>query len=343
MKDILTARERFGLLVIDEKPDRCNTIPLITSHAATVRGMKLRDYYTNGENMARAQIAAIEQYGHDAISIFSEVGIIAEAMGTEFEYPDNDLPIQRMPALQKRDIDDIKIPVPTRDARLPVYLEAIEYAYDALGDRVPILAYIPAPFTTGMMLSDPNKFLIQTIKEPDHVRAVMEKSLAAAIELCYHAIDAGGLPIIVDPLASSSVISPTAYRQYALPYERKLIDFLHRYDVDVILHICGDTTPILDLLKETHADLISIDRVDLTDTIEKLSSTVRVIGNYDTSLLAFSSPEAIASGVKDMVKLSMNAPKGYIAATGCEVPIHAPFENVMAFINAAKENGWYWD
>ncbi|MDH4210221.1 MAG: uroporphyrinogen decarboxylase family protein [candidate division WOR-3 bacterium] len=343
MSDILTPRERFGLLVIDEKPDRCNTIPLITSHAATVKGMKLRDYYTNGENMARAQIAAIEKYGHDAISIFSEVGIIAEAMGTEFEYPENDLPIQRIPALQKQDIEEIEIPIPTSDARLPVYLDAIEYAYDALGDRIPILAYIPAPFTTGMMLSDPNKFLIQTIKEPDHVAAVMEKSLAAAIELCYHVIDVGGLPIIVDPLASSSVISPKAYQQYALPYERKLIDFLHRYDLDVILHICGDTTPIIHILPETHADLISIDRVSLADTIEKLSMKIRVIGNYDTSLLAFSSPDVIAREVKEMVKLSMNAHKGYIAATGCEVPIHAPFENVTAFINAAKENGWYWD
>jgi uroporphyrinogen decarboxylase len=343
MSDILTPRERFGLLMIDERPDRCNTMPLITSHAATVKGTKLRDYYTNGENMARAQIAAIEKYGHDAISIFSEVGIIAEAMGTEFEYPENDLPIQRIPALQKKNIDEIDIPVPTSDARLPVYLEAIEYAYDALGDRIPILAYIPAPFTTGMMLSDPNKFLIQTIKEPDHVAAVMEKSLAAAIELCYHVIDSGGLPIIVDPLASSSVISPKAYQQYALPYERKLIDFLHRYDLDVILHICGDTTPILDLLAETHADLISIDRVSLVDTIKKLSRRIRVIGNYDTSLLAFSSPDVIAREVGEMVKLSMNAPKGYIAATGCEVPIHAPFENVKAFTNAAKENGWYWD
>jgi uroporphyrinogen decarboxylase len=343
MNDILTPRERFGLLVIDEKPDRCNTMPLITAHAAKVKGMKLKDYYTNGENMARAQIAAIEKYRHDAISIFSEVGIIAEAMGTEFEYPENDLPIQRIPALEKKNVDEIEIPNPGSDARLPVYLEAIEYAYDAVGDRIPILAYIPAPFTTGMMLSDPNKFLIQTIKEPAHVEAIMEKSLQAATELCYHAIDAGGLPIIVDPLASSSVISPKTYRKHALPFERKLIDFLHRYDLDVILHICGDTTPILDLLPETHADLISIDRVNLTDTIEKVSAKIRVIGNYDTSQLAFSSPDDVASGVKEMVKRAMNAPKGYIAATGCEVPISTPEKNVTAFINAAKENGWYWD
>ena len=343
MNDILTPRERFGLLVIDEKPDRCTTIPLITSHAATVKGMKLREYYTNGENMARAQIAAIDKYGHDAISIFSEVGIIAEAMGTEFEYPENDLPIQRIPALEKRNIDEIEIPVPASDARLPVYLEAIEYAYDALGDRIPILAYIPAPFTTGMMLSDPNKFLIQTIKEPNHIKAVMEKSLTAAIELCYYVIDAGGLPIIVDPLASSSVISPRAYRQHALPYERKLVDFLHRYDLDVILHICGDTTPILDFFPETHADLVSIDQVNLGDTIDRLSASMRIIGNYNTSLLAFSSPDDVAGGVTEMVKRAMNAHKGYIAATGCEVPIHAPCENVTAFTSAAKEKGWYWD
>lgn len=342
MHDILTPRERFGLLVIDEKPDRCNVMPLITSHAATIKDMKLKDYYTNGESMARAQIAALETYGHDAISIFSEVGIIAEAMGSEFEYPEHDLPVQRTPALAKKNVDDLILPNPEKDARLPVYLEAIEYSYDAVGDRLPILAYVPAPFTTGMMLSDPNKFLMQTIREPEVVTKIMEKSLEAAIEFCYHIIDAGGLPIIVDPLASSSVISPKAYKQFALPYERQLIDFLHRYDLDVILHICGDTQPILDLLPKTHADLVSIDRVNMTDTMVQLAGQARIIGNYDTSRLAFATPDLISTEVRDLVKVAMYSKKGYIAATGCEVPVHTPKENVMAFVDAAKEAGWYW-
>ncbi len=342
MHDILTPRERFGLLVIDERPDRCNIMPLITSHAATLKDMKLKDYYTNGENMARAQIAALETYGHDAISIFSEVGIIAEAMGSEFEYPENDLPVQRMPALMNKDIEDIIVPDVQQHARLPVYLEAIEYAYDAVGDRFPILAYVPAPFTTGMMLSDPNRFLIQTIREPESIIKIMEKSLAAAIEFCYHIINSGGLPIIVDPLASSSVISPRAYMQFALPYERQLIDFLHRYDLDVILHICGDTRPILDLLPQTRADLISIDRVSMTDAITKLSAHMRIIGNYDTSKLAFGTPDIIYNEVTQLVKRSIHARRGYIAATGCEVPVNTPRGNVIAFINAAKEAGWYW-
>ncbi len=343
MKDILTPRERFGMLVIDEKPDRFCVIPLVTSHAATVARMKLKRYYTRGTAMAKAQIAAYEEYGMDAISIFSEVGIIAEAMGSEFIYPDNDLPKLSKPALKKLSLEGIKIPDAKKDGRLPVYLDAIKYAYRAIGDIVPILAYIPAPFTTGTMLCEASDFFINTIRNPDFVKEILELSLKVTIEFCYDVIDAGALPIIVDPSASCSVISPKIYRDFALPYERRLIDFLHRYDFDVILHICGETEPIFDLLPQTGADLISLDKVSISIAIEKLASKMRLIGNYSTSKLAFGSPETINLEVATMVRLAKYAKKGYIAATGCEVPIKAPVENVRAFINAAKESGHYWE
>uniref|UniRef100_A0A7C6ECQ4 Uroporphyrinogen decarboxylase (URO-D) domain-containing protein n=1 Tax=candidate division WOR-3 bacterium TaxID=2052148 RepID=A0A7C6ECQ4_UNCW3 len=343
MKEVLNPRERFGLLVIDEKPDRCNIIPLITSHSATVYKIGLKEYYTNGKTMAKAQIAAIEEYGHDAISIFSEVGIIAEAMGSEFIYPDDDLPVLKSPILTKVDVFALKVPNPQKDGRLPIYLEAIDYAYSAVGDKIPILAYVPAPFTTGMMLSDPNQFLLATIKNPNQVKAIIEMSLKAAIDFCYEIINAGGLPIIVDPLASSSVISPRAYQEFALPGEQGLIQFLHRYDFDVILHICGDTTPILDLLLQTGADLISLDKVALKLAIEKLAKKMRIIGNFDTTKIGFGTVDEILKETKAMTRIGMRAEKGYIVATGCEVPIFTPTENVKAFIRAAKEAGWYWD
>ncbi len=338
----MTSRERFSLLVIDEQSDRCNVMPLITSHAATVSGIPLKRYYTDGQAMAEAQIIAIEKYRHDAISIFSEVGIIAEALGSEFIYPDDDLPVLKTPVLNKSSITSIKIPDPKSDGRLPLYLEAIDYTYKAVGDRIPILAYVPAPFTTGMMLAEPEKFLIATIKNSHQVKEIMEICLQAAIEFSYEIIDAGGLPIIVDPLASASVISPKTYKEFAWFYEKKLIDFLHRYDLDVILHICGDTTPIIDLLPETKADLISIDQVDLSLIRDKIGGKMRLIGNFDTSLLTFGDSSIIIEKTQEMVKEGMKNAKGYIAATGCEVPIKTPEENVKAFITAAKEAGLIW-
>jgi len=341
--DILTPRERFGLLLIDERPDRCNIMPLITTHAAHAAGISLRKYYTDGKTMAQAQIAALDTYRHDAISLFSEVGIIAEAMGSRFRYPDDDLPVLVEPALAKRSLAALNRPDPQGSGRLPVYLEAIEYAYDAIGDRIPILAFVPAPFTTGMMLSDAGEFLMQTIRQPDHIRDIMAAVLQVTIDFCDHIINAGGLPVIVDPLASSSVVSPSVYENFALSSEKALIAYLHRYDLDIILHICGETEPIIDLLPYTGADLISLDRIDLPNVVERISCNMRIVGNFDTSTIAFSSPREIDTMVRHMIHIGMRSRTGYIVSTGCEVPIRTPGENIKAFIKAAKETAWYWD
>jgi|UniRef100_A0A7C3Z0B9 uroporphyrinogen decarboxylase len=341
MKDRLTPRERFNLLVIDERPDRCPVIPLLTSYAASIVRAKLRDYYTKGEIMAKAQIAAYEEFRHDAISIFSDVGIIAESCGSEFFYPEEDLPVLSQPVLNRKKISEIKIPNPKCDGRLPVYLTAIEIGYQSLGDRVPILAYIPAPFTTAMHLIAPEIFLRSTIQDPSLVKELLELSSYAAVEFAAAIIDVGGLPLIVDPSASGSLISPRIFKEYALPYERKLIDFLHRYDFDCILHICGDTTPILDLLPETNADLISLDKVPINLARERLGKRMRIIGNFPPTDLLLFHPDEIRVKVQEMVRIGKRVEKGYVAATGCEVPIKTPKENLMAFVESAKEAGWY--
>ena len=97
MKDLLTPRERFGLLVIDEPQDRVPVFPLVTAHAARVAGIPVREYYTDGMAMARSQLVAQETYGIDFISFFSEVGMVAEALGSQFDYPEDDLPLLAKP------------------------------------------------------------------------------------------------------------------------------------------------------------------------------------------------------------------------------------------------------
>ena len=40
-----------------------------------------------------------------------------------------------------------------------------------------------------------------------------------------------------------------------------------------------------------------------------------------------------------MVAAGRTCPKGFVAATGCEVPVETPPENVRAFVRAAKQAG----
>lgn len=341
MTDRLTPRERFGLLVIDEPQDRIPVFPIVTSHAAAVAGVKLSDYCTDGRQMARSQILAQERYGHDFISIFSEVGIVAEALGAQFVYPDDDLPklkqtrfpdLASLPALT---LEQERLPDARTAGRYRVYYEALELAYQSVGDRLPILAFVPAPFTTAMHLVPTEELLLGLSDTPESVHGLLEYATQATIEFLGEILAHCGLPMIVDPLASSSVISPKAYRDFALPCERRLIDYLHRFDLDVTLHICGDTMPILGLLEQSNADLISLDRVDVARAKAILGAKLRLIGNFETTELLFGKPGEIEAGVRQMTELGRDNPKGYVAATGCEVPIRAPSTNVAAFIRGA--------
>jgi uroporphyrinogen decarboxylase len=339
MRELLTPRERFGLLVIDEPQDRVPIYPLVTAHAARVACIPIRSYYTDGSAMARSQLAAQESYGIDFITFFSEVGLIAEALGSRYSYPDDDLPLLDRPKWTELVEPDDAVADPKRDGRLRVYLDAISYAYEARGDTVPIVAYIPAPFTTAQQLVDQEAFLTGLLTAPELVQKLLAYAARSCISLCRAVIAAGGLPVLVDPLASGSVISSEQYREFALPGEREVIRYLHRYDLDIVLHICGETGSMVAMLPDTGADLLSLDRIDVSEAVEKAGDRARIVGNLSTSDLLLGTAAGVGDAVAAMVEQGRRCPKGFVAATGCEVPLETPPENVRAFVAAAREAG----
>jgi uroporphyrinogen decarboxylase len=339
LRDLLTPRERFGLLVIDEPQDRVPVFPIVTAHAARVAGIPVRHYYTDGAAMARSQLVAQETYGIDFVSFFSEVGLIAEALGSQFDYPEDDLPLLTRPKWTELTQLDDRVVDPAQDGRLRVYLDAVTYAFEARGDTVPILAYVPAPFTTAQQLVDQEAFLLGLLTEPERVNGLLAYATRSVVRFCRAIVGAGGLPILVDPLASGSVISAEHYREFALPSEAEVIRYLHRYDLDVVLHICGDTRSTIGMMAETGADLLSIDRIEIADAVAGAGDRCRIIGNYDTSAILLSDPPTIERAVAEMVTAGRKCPKGFVAATGCEVPVDTPAENVRAFVRSAKQAG----
>jgi uroporphyrinogen decarboxylase len=339
MRELLTPRERFGLLVIDEPQDRVPVYPLVTAHAARVAGIPIRDYYTDGSAMARCQLAAQESYGTDFITFFSEVGLIAEALGSQYSYPDDDLPLLDRPKWNQLVEPDAAVVDPKSDGRLRVYLDAISYAYEARGDTVPILCYVPAPFTTAQQLVDQEAFLMGLLTAPEQVQRLLDYATRSCLSLCRAVIGAGGLPVLVDPLASGSVISAEQYREFALPPEKRVIDYLHRFDLDIVLHICGDTGSTAAMMPDTGADLLSLDRIEVSEAIARAGERARIVGNLSTSDILLGTSHEVGDAVAAMVEQGRRCPRGFVAATGCEVPVETPPENVRAFVTAAKEAG----
>ena len=332
-------------MLIDERPDRVPAYPIITHCATAVTGIDMATFVRDGRVHGQAQIAAFERYGQDFVSIFTIAGMMAEAMGSQFTYSEERLPEFTVPAVRDAaDISHLRMPDPSRDGQLPVVLEATEVCYRALADIVPIMTYVAAPFTTAALLRGPQHMLLDTITDPPLVHALLDAALNATYTFLEAAIEVGGLPVIVDPLASGSVISPAMYREYALPYTQKMIGFLHRWDLDIILHICGNTNPILPLLLETGADLVSLDVVDMGRARELLGDRIRLIGNVSPAhVMLRGSVTDVERTVRECMAIAKDTPKGYVAGTGCEVPRATPPENIDAFIRTVRETGAYWE
>jgi len=343
-RDHLNARERVGLLLIDEQPDRVPAFPLITNHAAALVGISLTEYCTDGKALGRAHVAAFEEYGHDILSVFTVVAMVAEAMGSELLYRDGHLPVLRRPAVKTNDdLADLRVPDPYRDGNMPAVLEATEYCFSRLGHLVPVGVFVAAPFSTAVLLRGIEAFMQDLLEAPAQAHALLKAAAEATMPFLEAVMTEGGLPVLVDPLASGSLISPAMYRVYAVPYEKQLVDFLHRYDMDVILHICGDMSRSMHLVPLTGADLVSLDKVDLATAKASIGDKVRLIGNVDPSdVMLRGAPKEVRCAVRACLDAAKDNPKGFIAATGCEIPFDTPPENVKAFVEAVRSYGRYW-
>ena len=339
MRDPMTPMERVSLLLIDEEPDQLVRVPLVTAHAAAVAGLHPGDCVLDGQLMAEAQLVALDRYGHDAFTVFSDVGILAEAMGSIYRHDREAVPILETPvAVDEAAIARLRPPEPD-EGRLPVYVEAVRALHRARGDRVPVTCFVPAPFTTAAGLRGVEDFLVDTLVDPDLARRLVEIAEAAAIPILDEIVLAGGLPVLVDPLASASVASPKAYREFALPGTRRLIERLHRLDLDITLHVCGEIGPILGDLADTGADLLSFDRTPVREVREQVGDRMRLFGNLAPSLLLAGTADEVRREALDAVRDGAGNPKGFVLSTGCELAVKTPPENVDALMEAGLTAG----
>lgn len=336
--DQMTPKERMLAALQGKEMDRLLVSPLILNFASRSLGLKVSEYCTNGKNMGEASIACFKKYRHDIVYIFTTTSTLAEAMGTRMFFPEDDAPQVETPLIQTReDLKKLKPVDPEKDGRLPVYLEAVKRCVDAIGDEVFIVPVIGAPFTTSAALRGTDVFIKELYTDPELVHSVMKVVTQSVKNLIDAYVKAGGVPVTVEPVATGSMISEKHFREFVLPYLKEVYAHIHSYGLPGVLHICGKTKRVIKCMAESGADILSIDDIDLAEAKELVGDKVTLMGNVSPADGMFKgNPEIIKAMIKDGLSKAYNSPKGYIVATGCEVPIKTPHENMVAFLEAGR-------
>ncbi|MBI2471334.1 MAG: uroporphyrinogen decarboxylase family protein [Planctomycetes bacterium] len=336
--DEMTPKERMQAILQGEEVDRLLVSPLILNFASRSLNMTVRDFCTSGKNMGNANVACFKQYRHDIVYIFSTTSTLAEAMGTKMHFPEDDAPQVETPFIQTReDLKKLKPVNPEKDGRLPVYLDAVKQCVDAIGDEVFIVPVIGAPFTTSAALRGTEKFIRELYTDPELVHTLMKVTTQSVKNLIDAYVKAGGVPVTVEPVATGSMISERHFREFVLPYLKEVYSHIHSYNLPGVLHICGKTKRVIQCMAESGADILSIDNIDLLEAKELVGEKVCLMGNVSPAdVMLKGNPEIINNMVKECVTKAADNPKGFIVATGCEVPIKTPHENMVAFLEAGR-------
>jgi uroporphyrinogen decarboxylase len=259
-------------------------------------------------------------------------------MGTKMYFPEDDAPQVETPFIQTReDLKKLKPVNPETDGRLPVYLEAVKRCVDAIGNEVFIVPVIGAPFTTSAALRGTEIFIKELYTDPELVHTLMKVATQSVKNLIDAYVKVGGVPVTVEPVATGAMISERHFREFVLPYLKEVYAHIHSYNLPGVLHICGKTKRVIQCMAESGADILSIDNIDLLEAKELVGGKVCLMGNVSPADgMLKGNPEIITAMVKECVAKASDNPKGFVLATGCEVPIHTPHENMVAFLEAGR-------
>ncbi|HUW65696.1 MAG TPA: uroporphyrinogen decarboxylase family protein [Spirochaetia bacterium] len=226
--DSLSPRERVLGTLQGGKVDRIPCAPLILNHCSRVTGVPISRFNRDAAVLGEAHVRAWERYGHDIPLLFTTTSTVAEAMGTQLFYPEDDAPWVEKPVVEKpADVAKVRIADPWRDGRLPVYLEAARHVHNTIGDRVFVGCIFAAPFTTAAHLRGTETFIRETYKNPGLVNELLQMATASAFNMIDALAELGVVPVIVDPVASASLISPRQFEQYALPHLTDIVGHSH--------------------------------------------------------------------------------------------------------------------
>lgn len=326
--------ELFKKVMALEEVEEVLAIPTVSRWVARFSDFSIKELFYNPEAMIKAQVRAQKAIGYDALFCYYDAFYIPQAFGCSLIFLSGGADVSPLEINDEEDVKAIPLPDIRKDGRLPLILDFAKGLVGLPDREVPVLGLFEGPFTTSARIMGVEKMMRSLIKNRPMVERMLERIETFLLDFGQTLFNIGidGL-IIADPVGSSTMVSPKFYKEFVLPFLKRLIDKLNG---PVILHVCGDTLPILNLMVETGARFLSLDQcMDITLARQIIGDRCGIGGNVDPIILLNGTPEDVRQ--ETLKCLEKGGRKGYLLMAGCSVPAEAPFENLKAMIDVAKK------
>jgi uroporphyrinogen decarboxylase len=323
-----------------QKLDYVPVAPGIGHYAAIKAGQPMTKVARNPELMAKVIIQSIERHGYDSCSPITDYGLGTESMGSTVIIRDYEQTyVSDYPVKSDCDLHELKLPDPLRDGRMPVIIQCEQILVEKLGNQVGVNGGLSGPLSFASNLRGPHQIIFDLVRKPELVHHLLELSLEATKVFGEAQIVHGGIKTINIYEPMSALISNRMVEEFSFHYLEKLIQHLKGLGALVLLHICNDTTRLINRMVEIGVDILSLDvQVDLTEAKKIIAGRASISGNVATWNLARCSAEEI---YQESIRCIEKCAEGgrFTLSSSCEVPYETPAENIDAMVRAAREFG----
>jgi MtaA/CmuA family methyltransferase len=317
---------------VDRVPNNC----IIMGFGAKLVGATYKEFATDYKVLTKAAIRCHEEFDIDILSVISDPMREAEGFGAEIVFQDDGQPFSPKPLVEDiADLSKVKLFDPESSRRTYDRLLAVQSLAEYSKKKCAVQGWVEGAFAEACDLHNINNMMMDIIEEPEAVKELLEICTEEAIAFSLAQIKAGA-DIIGIGDAAASLIGPNFYEEFALPYEIRIIDAIHKAGGKAKLHICGNINPLLEMAVTTGADMIDIDwMVDFKRANDVFGNSSSACGNFDpVAVLLKGTSEEVEEAVRRC--LSESSARSIIAA-GCEVPMDTPIENLRAVAKALKK------
>ncbi|MDQ7097106.1 MtaA/CmuA family methyltransferase [Desulfosporosinus sp. PR] len=339
----MSSRERvLAAVTMQGLPDQLPVTPLLMTRGIREGGVKVSEVLFDGVAMAKAKIKAHQKFGGDVVIAGTDLFTPVENFGAVLDY----LPYAQ-PSL-------VTHPAPTKEAfyrlkesylakgfnpekgRLRAIQEEIRtFIKEGWKDTHALATPVGGPITTAQLVTGTDEFFSYLADDPDYAKEVIELSLDVCKNVCRMMFEAGmDVCNILDPFCSSDVIPPEIYREFGLPYQKRLFDYIKEIGGIGFTHTCTFTQPIWGDIASNGSLNFNGDMYPGADLTKRaIGGKVSLMGTLSPySTLTHGTPEDVAKEVKKLaVEVGYNG--GFICMPGCDIDWTVPEENMRALID----------
>ncbi|MEN6386719.1 MAG: uroporphyrinogen decarboxylase family protein [Phycisphaerales bacterium] len=358
----MNSKQRMNCVMNGKKPDRIPVMcQLSLGHIYKNTDINPFEFWYTAKGLSQGYIQMADRYKFDGILV-NKPGIDDPALKDEvksiiksgdgylltwknglqtFFPPDDDprdIDVDRKTPDKK--IASIDIDMVRRNASEPLtpyYLDPLKFVISARGADLSIHGEVSTVFESFLLLlGSYENGLMALVDDPDKSIQIMQvmnqKVIRQARAQCELDIDALKLS---SPIAGAGFISRQFYKSFVLPFEKEVIDTVHKeFKIPCYIHTCGAIGDRLDLMLETGTDGLEcldpppLGTVDLAEAVETIGSKVFIKGNLDSVNELIKSSEEIREIVLKRLEIGSRA-KGYILSSACSVSPKVPPENIV--------------